>query len=137
MLPPEILEMIFSLLPITDLFNVCRVCKNFNEIISRPTFLRYKKRYYMFRFKADCDEDVAKELKNEVEAELEPYNQTEEEENVQHYIQVQNIACASTVNRFEIHSSLRRTVFLKSQRVVRGTYTRGSSKHDLLYYVGH
>ncbi len=105
MLPPEILEMIFALLPIADLFNVCRVCKNFNEIISRPTFLRYKKRYYKFRLKADCNEDVATELNNEVKAELDPYSLTEEEETAQHYIQVQSIASASTVHRFTINSS--------------------------------
>ena len=66
MLPTEVLEMIFSLLPIADLFNVSRTCKHFNQIISRPSFLRHKKRYFKYRFNAS--DDVEKELINELTA---------------------------------------------------------------------
>ena len=64
MLPSVVLEIIFSLLPIADLFNASRTCKHFNRIISRSSFLRHKKRYFKFRFNAS--DDIEKELKEEL-----------------------------------------------------------------------
>lgn len=49
-IPPEILRQIFFNLPISDLLLSANcVCRRFHEIISDPTFLKYKKLYFMYR----------------------------------------------------------------------------------------
>ena len=98
MLPPEILEMIFSLLPITDLFNAARCCKIFHQIVSRPTFLYHKKRY--FRYRLDGSDEIRKELESELDTDLGPIERTcdGEEESVD-YLQKSQIADINTVYR--------------------------------------
>ena len=98
MLPPEILEMIFSLLPITDLLNTARCCKKFNQIVSRPTFLYHKKRYFRYRI-SDSDE-IRKELESELDTDLGPFESTcdGEEESVD-YLRKSQIADVDTVHR--------------------------------------
>ena len=56
-IPDEILETIFSQLPLIDLLlNLSVVCKRWYNIISSPNFLQWKKKYY--RYKCQCEVSV-------------------------------------------------------------------------------
>ncbi|XP_064604992.1 F-box DNA helicase 1-like isoform X2 [Liolophura sinensis] len=47
LLPAEVMENIFCFLPVQDLYlNANRVCKAWNQIISNPQFLHWKKKYF-------------------------------------------------------------------------------------------
>lgn len=67
-LPNEVLEEIFSSLPIYDLlFFVNRVCRRFNNIISDPKYLFYKKTYFKYRMGVKKDNENSEDnIKNVV-----------------------------------------------------------------------
>ena len=52
-LPPEVLEIVFSCLPLQTLLTTCsRVSSQWRDIICKKKFLQWRKLYY--RYKADC-----------------------------------------------------------------------------------
>jgi len=60
--PPEVLEMIFSHLPLFNLLCTCsRVCKQWHYIISQDKFLKWRKLYFKFKLNSVI-EGKAKEL---------------------------------------------------------------------------
>jgi len=65
MLPSELLEIVFSCLPLHTLLGTCnRVCKSWNDVISRKKFLQWRKLYYKYKLKHvdDDDDDESLEL---------------------------------------------------------------------------
>ena len=53
-LPPEVLQIVFSCLPLQTLLTTCtRVCSQWRDIISENKFLQWRKLYY--RYKADSE----------------------------------------------------------------------------------
>ena len=53
-LPPEVLQIVFSCLPLQTLLTTCtRVCSQWRDIISEKKFLQWRKLYY--RYKADSE----------------------------------------------------------------------------------
>ena len=53
-LPPEVLQVVFSCLPLQTLLTTCtRVCPQWRDIISQNKFLQWRKLYY--RYKADSE----------------------------------------------------------------------------------
>ena len=53
-LPPEVLQVVFSCLPLQTLLTTCtRVCSQWRDIISQTKFLQWRKLYY--RYKADSE----------------------------------------------------------------------------------
>ena len=53
-LPPEVLQVVFSCLPLQTLLTTCtRVCSQWRDIISQNKFLQWRKLYY--RYKADSE----------------------------------------------------------------------------------
>jgi len=69
-LPPEVLEVVFSQLPLFSLLSTCsRVCRQWHSIIGQNKFLQWRKLYY--RYKLDMEYHKERELENRVELELE------------------------------------------------------------------
>jgi len=63
MLPSELLEIVFSCLPLHTLLGTCnRVCKSWNDVISRKKFLQWRKLYYKYKLKQVDDDDESLEL---------------------------------------------------------------------------
>ena len=53
-LPPELLEIVFSCLPITTILGTCTlVCSTWRDIIAKPTFLKRRKIYYRTKLLAE------------------------------------------------------------------------------------
>jgi len=69
-IPPEVLEVVFSQLPLFSLLCTCsRVCKQWHSIIGQNKFLQWRKLYY--RYKLDMEYHKEKDFENRVELELE------------------------------------------------------------------
>jgi len=65
-LPPEVLEVVFSQLPLFSLLSTCsKVCKQWYEIIKQKKFLQWRKLYYRYKL----DPDYAKQDSDEHELE--------------------------------------------------------------------
>ena len=56
-LPPELLEIVFSCLPLQTLLGTCSlVCSSWNDIISQSKFLKWRKAYFKYK-RNDSDDD--------------------------------------------------------------------------------
>ena len=65
-LPPELLEVVFSCLPLQTLLGTCSlVCRDWWDIISQKKFLQWRKLYFKYKLQEDFDdEDGILELKH-------------------------------------------------------------------------
>jgi hypothetical protein len=68
-LPTEVLENIFATLPIADVLTAARVCRRFRDVVGRASYLRYKKRYFKYRYRegSDVDQEWSKEAQQVAE----------------------------------------------------------------------
>eukprot|EP00092_Neocalanus_flemingeri_P015188 GFUD01016405.1.p1 GENE.GFUD01016405.1~~GFUD01016405.1.p1 ORF type:complete len:854 (+),score=279.75 GFUD01016405.1:80-2641(+) len=57
-MPPEVLEIVFSQLPLFSLLCTCsRVCKQWHSIIGQSKFLQWRKLYYRYKLDMEYDKD--------------------------------------------------------------------------------
>ena len=57
-LPPELLEVVFSCLPLHSLLTTCsKVCRHWHAIINHENFLRWRKSYYKLKVKHSDEEE--------------------------------------------------------------------------------
>jgi hypothetical protein len=57
-LPPEVLEVVFSQLPLFSLLCTCsRVCKQWHSTIGQNKFLQWRELYYRYKLDMEYNED--------------------------------------------------------------------------------
>ena len=79
---PHILEAVFSNLPVEDLHNVLLVCKHWNNIAGRKTFLRRRKSYHRYakkRFSKEEEDALEAEVMSDLLSAAELSARSEEE----------------------------------------------------------
>ena len=58
-LPPELLEIVFTCLPLATLLGTCTlVCSTWRDIIANPKFIRRRKIYYKTKLRAEEEESL-------------------------------------------------------------------------------